>query len=103
MPPEECFNIPQNGLRFNDILVPAWPFAFAGLSYLDKIIAEFHRIPAIILKLCKQLICRAVIVTASQIFQDVAAQKLSMIFVHILTQQIPCADALQFKVLDILQ
>ena len=103
MPPEECFNIPQNGLRFNDILVPAWPFAFAGLSYLDKIIAEFHGISAIILKFFKQLICRASIVPASQISQDVAAQEASLFFLHMLAQQIPCADTFQLKVLDILQ
>ena len=100
---ENDFDIPQNGLRFNDRLVPTWPFAFTGFLYLDKIVAEFHRIPAVIQKFFKQLICRAVIVTVSQIFQDVAAQKAPLILIHIPAQQIPCTDAFQLKVLDILQ
>ena len=83
--------------------MPTGPFAFTGFLYLDKIVAEFHRIPAVIQKFFKQLICRAVIVTVSQIFQDVAAQKASLILIHIPTQQIPCTDAVQFKMLDILQ
>ena len=71
--------------------------------YLDKIVAEFHRIPAVIQKFFKQLICRTVIVPTSQIFQDVAAQKTSLFFIHMPAQQIPCTDAFQLKVLDILQ
>ena len=100
---ENDFDIPQNGLRFNDRLVPTWPFAFTGFLYLDKIVAEFHGISAVILKLFKQLICRTAIVPTSQIFQDVAAQKTSLFFIHMLAQQIPCADTFQLKVLDILQ
>ena len=96
-------SILQSGLRFNDRLVPTWPFAFTGFLYLDKIVAEFHGISAIILKFFKQLICRASIVPASQIFQDVAAQEASLFFLHMLAQQIPCTDAFQLKVLDILQ
>ena len=83
--------------------MPTGPFAFAGFLYGDKIVAEFHRIPAVIQKFFKQLICRAVIVTVSQIFQDVTAQKVPLIFIHISAQQIPCTDAFQLKVLDILQ
>ena len=63
--------------------MPTWPFAFTGFLYLDKIVAEFHRIPAVIQKFFKQLICRAVIVTVSQIFQDVAAQKAPLILIQI--------------------
>ena len=83
--------------------MPTRPFAFTGFLYLDKIVAEFHRIPAVIHKFFKQLICRAAIVSASQIFQDVAAQKASLVLIHMPTQQIPCTDAFQLKVLDILQ
>ena len=96
-------SILQSGLRFNDRLVPTWPFAFTSFLYLDKIVAEFHRIPAVIQKFFKQLICRTVIVPTSQIFQDVAAQKTSLFFIHMPAQQIPCTDAFQLKVLDILQ
>ena len=67
--------------------------------YLDKIVAEFHGISAIILKFFKQLICRVSIVPASQIFQDVTAQEASLFFLHMLAQQIPCADTFQLKVL----
>lgn len=73
------------------------------LLYFDKIVAKFHGISAIILKLFKQLICRASIVPAPQIFQDVATQEASLFFIHMLAQQIPCADTFQLKVLDILQ
>ena len=83
--------------------MPTGPFAFAGFLYLDKMVAEFHRIPAVIQNFFKQLICRAVIAMASQIFQDIAAQKAPLILIHIPTQQIPCTDAFQLKVLDILQ
>ena len=83
--------------------MPTRPFAFTGFLYLDKIVAEVHRIPAVILKFFKQLICRAVIVAVPQIFQDVATQNASLILIHIPTQQIPCTDAFQFKMLDILQ
>ena len=100
---ENDFSIPQNGFRFNDRLVPTWPFAFTGFLYLDKIVAEFHGVSAIILEFFKQLICRAAIVPASQIFQDVAAQKASLVLIYMPTQQIPCTDAFQFKMLDILQ
>ena len=48
-------------------LVPTWPFAFTGFSYLDKMVPEFHGISTVILKFLKQLICQAVIVPAPHI------------------------------------
>ncbi len=83
-------------------LVPTWPFAFTGFSYLDKMVPEFHGISTVILKFLKQLICQAVIVPAPHIFQAVAVQKISLFSIHMLAQQIPCADTFQLKVLDTL-
>lgn len=83
-------------------LMPTRIFPFTGLTHFDKIIAEFHRIPATIHQVFVEHIGRVIAKAPPQIFQNVYPQEFALFIIHLLAEQVPGADVFQLKMLDIL-
>ena len=83
-------------------LVQAGPVAFAGFLNLDEIIPEFHGIASAVHEVFVQLVRGITGMSARKVGQYVHSEPFAPILVQVSAEEVPRADAFQFKGLDVL-